>query len=171
MPVVKVEEIQGVTANWNIVRPKPPILPIADCKLEHCALKILSPPAVPERDHGWMGQPLPQSMARQSAFLLLWRRVPSFRGCTSHFRTRIKRLFLGKSHPQPKLCCPRRWFDQAYASVCGQMYQHWHRSTHEFLFIINNDVLVPDGVFNRLMHTMHEAGSPHWLAGLPTRRP
>lgn len=35
-----------------------------------------------------------------------------------------------------------------------QIYQRWLPSTHEFLFIINNDVLVPDGSLDRLMRTM-----------------
>ena len=39
------------------------------------------------------------------------------------------------------------------------MYQLWLPTAHDFLFIIKNDVLVPNGVLDRLMRTMDDAGA------------
>ena len=40
-----------------------------------------------------------------------------------------------------------------------QMYQLWLPTAHDFLFIINNDVLVPDGVLTALMRAMEKSGA------------
>ena len=42
----------------------------------------------------------------------------------------------------------------------GQAYRYWKNSSHEYLFISNNDVLVPDGVMTSLMHAMRDGGAP-----------
>ena len=40
-----------------------------------------------------------------------------------------------------------------------QAYDRWLRGTHSYLFIVNNDVLVPSGVLTKLMHAMREDGA------------
>jgi hypothetical protein len=44
--------------------------------------------------------------------------------------------------------------------VPGQAYRHWKKSNHEYFFISNNDVLVPDGALTSLMHVMRDGGAP-----------
>ena len=39
-----------------------------------------------------------------------------------------------------------------------QAYRHWKKSSHEYLFISNNDVLVPNGALTSLMRVMREDG-------------
>ena len=43
-------------------------------------------------------------------------------------------------------------------SVLRQAYRHWKKSSHEYFFISNNDVLVPDGALTSLMHVMRDGG-------------
>ena len=44
-----------------------------------------------------------------------------------------------------------------------QAYQHWKRTRHPFMFIINNDVLVPDGALDKLMRAMQSTGAMYAL--------
>jgi len=39
-----------------------------------------------------------------------------------------------------------------------QAYRHWKKSSHEYLFMSNNDVLVPNGALTSLMRVMREDG-------------
>ena len=39
-----------------------------------------------------------------------------------------------------------------------QAYRHWKKSSHEYFFISNNDVLVPNGALTSLMRVMREDG-------------
>ena len=42
---------------------------------------------------------------------------------------------------------------------CSQAYKYWLQGQHPFLFIVNNDVLVPSGVLTRLMDGMRDDGA------------
>ena len=42
---------------------------------------------------------------------------------------------------------------------CTQAYKYWLQGQHPFLFIVNNDVLVPSGVLTRLMAGMRDDGA------------
>ena len=55
------------------------------------------------------------------------------------------------SHDQPEKCL-------LYAAG-AQAYKYWLQGKHPFLFIINNDVLVPSGVLTKLMEGMHDDGA------------
>lgn len=44
------------------------------------------------------------------------------------------------------------------ARACGQAYTYWQKSTCEFMFIANSEVLVPDGVLTTLMRAMSNTG-------------
>ena len=43
--------------------------------------------------------------------------------------------------------------------TCVQAYKYWLQGQHPFLFIVNNDVLVPSGVLTKLMDGMREDGA------------
>ena len=40
-----------------------------------------------------------------------------------------------------------------------QAYDRWLLGTHVYLFIVNNDVLVPSGVLTKLMQAMRDDGA------------
>ncbi len=41
-----------------------------------------------------------------------------------------------------------------------QAYRAWLNSSHEWLFYVNNDVLIPDGVIDILTRAMTPEGAP-----------
>ena len=40
-----------------------------------------------------------------------------------------------------------------------QAYRYWKKSSHEYFFISNNDVLVPNGALTSLMRVMRDGGA------------
>ncbi len=48
--------------------------------------------------------------------------------------------------------------EEARNILCMQAYREWRNSSHESLFIINNDVLVPDGVIDKLAAALTPEG-------------
>ncbi len=57
--------------------------------------------------------------------------------------------------------------------AAGQANQQWKAGSADALFIINNDVLVPDGALSALAHALTPEGTPHlffWLSACVSTR-
>ena len=154
--VLRAPEPHGLTQSWNLVR-RPPIALRAVAALglqSSCAANMCSEhrrDVLPNRH--FLSAPLHQRRSAQCP-------PGSSCSCTDSCSTSTASPHI----TAPFLClhncfCNAGW-RRLPSQLCAtaQAYDHWLRGTHVYLFIVNNDVLVPSGVLTKLMHAMREDG-------------